>query len=37
VIFEIPIEVQLMKEFTDADAQVDLFSSSKNLIYEVPI
>lgn len=36
-IFEIPIEVQLLKEVVDSDVQVNLFSSSKSLIYEVPI
>jgi hypothetical protein len=36
-IFEIPIEVQLLKEVADTDVQVNLFSSEKSFIYEVPI
>lgn len=35
-LFEIPIEVQLLRETADSDVQVDLFSSAKN-IYEIPV
>jgi hypothetical protein len=36
-IFEIPIEMQLLKEVADSDVQVNIFSSSKSFIYEVPV
>ena len=29
--------MQVLKEMADSDVQVDLFSSSRSLIYEVPV
>ena len=36
-IFEVPIEVQLLKEVTDKYIQVDIANEHKNYIYEVPL